>query len=175
LGGWAFPPFDASVRSEVRVEAERKTVVIDRGAGRQEEDHAVGRGGDRLERVAIEVADPAEGLALLDERARLGGVDDVRQAEGEREVARTRVGEQRERLERLDEVAAGKERLRFLPSAGTTNGERCVNESMLTTRTAVMRPCSCVGSSPRMTSMTAAIDEYSQPCTPPIRLRCGPS
>jgi DNA-directed RNA polymerase specialized sigma24 family protein len=135
LGGWAFPPFDASVQSEVRAQAERKTVVIDRGARRQEEDQAVGRGGDRLERVAVEVAALAEGLALLDERDRLGGVDDVRQAEG----------------------------------------ERCVNESMLTTGTAVMRPCSCVGSSPRMTSMTAAIDRYSQPCTPPIRLRCGPS
>ena len=44
---------------------------------------------------------------------------------------------------------------------------------MLTTGTAVMRPRSSLGSSSRMTSMTAAIDEYSQPWTPPIRLRCG--
>ena len=75
------------------------------------------------------------------------------------------VAVERERLERLDQVAAvqvehgvrgldqlvkmswasrsvyvpsgspGKARLRFLPSAGTTNGERCVNDSMLTTGT----------------------------------------
>src|SRR3954469_7077599 len=46
---------------------------------------------------------------------------------------------------------------------------------MLTTGTAVMRPESAAGSRPRITSMTAAIEEYSQPWTPPIRLSDGPS
>src|SRR3954468_10647825 len=46
---------------------------------------------------------------------------------------------------------------------------------MLTTGTAVTRPLRRCGSRLRMTSMTAAIEEYSQPCTPPIRDRCGPS
>ena len=35
----------------------------------------------------------------------------------------------------------GKQRFRFLPSTGTTNGERCRNDSMLTTGTAVIVPC----------------------------------
>ena len=77
---------------------------------------------------------------------------------------------ERERLERLDHVAAvqveenvarrdqlvehraretsvkvpsyepGKQRLRFLPSSGTTNGVRARNDGMLTIGTAVIRP-----------------------------------
>ncbi len=69
----------------------------------------------------------------------------------------------------------GNVRLRFLPSAGTTNAERCVNDSMLTTGTAVMLPLSWLASSSRITRVTAAIDEYSQPWMPPISERFGPS
>src|SRR3954452_1096476 len=69
----------------------------------------------------------------------------------------------------------GNERLRFLPSAGTTNGERCRNDSRLTTGTAVIVPDSSPSSSSRITRMQAAIEEYSQPWMPAIRLSRGAS
>src|SRR3954453_615302 len=69
----------------------------------------------------------------------------------------------------------GNARLRFLPSWGTTNGERWVNDSMLTTGTPVTVPAKLVPSSSRMTRVTAAIDEYSHPWMPPITDTRGPS
>ena len=62
-----------------------------------------------------------------------------------------------------------------MPSAGTTNGERCLNDCMLTTGTAVIVPASSLVSSSFMNRVTAAIDEYSQPWMPPISESCGPS
>src|SRR5690349_3835879 len=46
---------------------------------------------------------------------------------------------------------------------------------MLTIGTAVIEPCSSCSSKPRMTLMTAAIEEYSQPWIPPINESFGPS
>src|SRR3954454_9571197 len=69
----------------------------------------------------------------------------------------------------------GNERLRFLPSAGTTNGERCRNDSRETTGTAVIVPESSEVSSSRMTLVTAAIELYSQPWMPAISESRGPS
>ena len=69
----------------------------------------------------------------------------------------------------------GKLRFRFLPSSGTTNGDRRRNDCMLTTGTAVIEPASSLVSSSFMNRVTAAIDEYSQPWTPPINATCGPS
>ena len=69
----------------------------------------------------------------------------------------------------------GKQRLRFLPSSGTTNAVRARNEVMLTIGTAVIRPESALVSSSFMKRTTAAIDEYSPPWMPAIRHRCGPS
>ncbi len=69
----------------------------------------------------------------------------------------------------------GKLRFRFLPSTGTTNGDRCRKDSMLTTGTAVIDPLRSAVSRSLMNRFTAAIDEYSQPWTPPINATCGPS
>ena len=69
----------------------------------------------------------------------------------------------------------GKQRLRFLPSSGTTNAVRARKDVMLTIGTAVIRPESALVSSSFMKRTTAAIDEYSPPWMPAIRQRCGPS
>src|SRR5215218_3777230 len=68
----------------------------------------------------------------------------------------------------------GNARLRFLPSAGITNGDRSVNEAMLTTGTPVTVPLRSSRSSSRIRRVTAAIDEYSHPCTPPVIETFGP-
>jgi hypothetical protein len=46
---------------------------------------------------------------------------------------------------------------------------------MLTTGTAVIDPLRSAVSRSPMNRFTAAIDEYSQPWTPPINATCGPS
>ena len=46
---------------------------------------------------------------------------------------------------------------------------------MLTIGTAVIDPESSLVSSSFMKRVTAAIEEYSQPWTPPISATCGPS
>ena len=82
----------------------------------------------------------------------------------------------RERVRVRPVVACrGSERLRFLPSSGTTNGDRRSNDCMLTTGTAVIEPASSSVSSSFMKRVTAAIEEYSQPWMPPISATCGPS
>ena len=69
----------------------------------------------------------------------------------------------------------GNDRLRFLPSSGTTNGDRRSNDCMLTTGTAVIEPLSSSTRSSFMKRVTAAIEEYSQPWMPPSSATCGPS
>ena len=69
----------------------------------------------------------------------------------------------------------GKQRFRFLPSPGETNGVRLRNEATFTIGTVVTEPASAAGSRPRISSTAPLIDEYSQPWMPAITTRCGPS
>src|SRR5215212_8129423 len=69
----------------------------------------------------------------------------------------------------------GKHRFRFLPSSGVTKGVLARNAATLTTGTATTLPARPEVSSPFMNSRTAAMGEYSQPCTPASRVSRGPS
>src|ERR1700748_3671849 len=79
------------------------------------------------------------------------------------------------RSARVPAGSPGKHRLRFLPSSGTTNGVRARKAGRFSTGTATTRPRSSRSSRPRAQRRTAAIDAYSQPCTPASTTRRGPS
>ena len=79
------------------------------------------------------------------------------------------------RSARVPAGSPGKHRLRFLPSSGTTNGVRARKAGRFSTGTATTRPRSSRSSRLRAQRRTAAIDAYSQPCTPASTIRRGPS
>ena len=71
-------------------------------------------------------------------------------------------------------ASPGNERLRFLPSKGTTKGDRAQKAGRLTTGTTVIWPESSAARSSSAHSRAAAIEVYSVPCTPAITVSRGP-
>ena len=185
--------------------------------------HVLDAADEQLHRGLVEQTAAAR---LGDDRrdARLGGGDarhaaetrldpwlphDVRQPERLRQRAgallHPRLGVDRERLERLEQIAAvqvddhvrrgdqlredrvgediavgaggipGKAPVQVLAVLGRHEGRPAPEGREVDDRHGRDPPASRPGSSAPMNRVTAAIDEYSQPWTPPSSARCGPS